>query len=122
MRTNWKKCSLFQMEIEFVGHKISEAGMLPQNSKTEQIVELSRHTNSNQLRAFLGLAGYYRKFIQNYSSAVEPLFALLRKSKSFDWSHSCENAFMSIKNALKEAELLVFPDFGKTIRFDYRCI
>ena len=81
MRTNWKKYSLFQMEIEFVGHKISGDGMLPQSSKIEQIVEFSKPTNSNQLCAFLGLAACYRKFIRNYLSVVEPYLHFYAKAR-----------------------------------------
>ena len=110
LRLNLTTCQWMKQEVQFLGHEISSEGIRPLTSKINEIVSISVPSGVDQLRAFLGLCAYYRKFVPNFSDIAAPLYDLLKKNKSFIWSDDCEAAFAKLKQSLSEPSMLAFPD------------
>lgn len=91
------KCSLGLLEIEYLGHLFSAEGVKMEHSKIEAILQWPTPSNIKQLRGFLGLSGYYRRFIQNYASTAHPLTELLKKD-GFQWTEAAQVSFQNLKN------------------------
>ena len=104
------KCNFFQTSIDFLGHTISAEGVAPQKSKTQLIHDWPVPRTLRELRGFLGLTGYYRKFIADYAHIVEPLNALMHKNQRFVWSESCQQAFETLKSKLVSPSILAMPN------------
>ena len=81
--------------------------------KMQAIQEWKPPTNVSDLRSFLGLANYYRKFIEGYSKIASPLTELLKKSKAYEWSEDCQHAFDELKKAMSKDPVLALPDISK---------
>jgi hypothetical protein len=107
------KCSFAQTKIEYLGHVISSAGVATAPDKIQAVKEWETPENAKQLRSFLGLAGYYRKFIQHYGLISKPLTDLLKKHSQFIWTPQHQHCFDTLKNALITAPVLSLPDFSK---------
>ncbi len=95
-----KKCSLFKSEVKFLGHVLSEEGVLPDPDNVKRLAEWPTPRRVKDVRAFLGLGNYYRRFVQGYSQLVKPLTALTQKAVPFQWTSDCEAAFQTLKNTL----------------------
>ncbi|GJU68618.1 ty3-gypsy retrotransposon protein [Tanacetum coccineum] len=106
------KCSFGQQRIEYLGHIVTGAGVEMDPAKVTAVANWPIPTSVSQLRAFLGLTGYYRRFIKQYSSIAHPLTTLLQKN-NFKWSHEGQSAFEKLKHALLTAPVLVLLDFSK---------
>lgn len=106
------KCSFAQEEIEYLGHIISEAGVATDPSKIAIIQQWPQPTNVSELRAFLGMAGYYRRFIQGYGMICRPLFNTLKKD-AFQWGPDQQQAFAQIKLIMSTPPVLALPDFSQ---------
>jgi hypothetical protein len=89
----FSKCSFWLEEIQFLGHVLSARGIVIDPSKVKDILEWKPPMTIHQVRSFLGLAGYYRKFIPNFSKIVKPITSLLKNDTKFDWSSKCNEAF-----------------------------
>ncbi|MFS7996550.1 putative nucleotidyltransferase, Ribonuclease H [Helianthus anomalus] len=111
--TRMSKCSFGGATVEYLGHLISREGVSTDPKKLEAIKEWPIPTNAKQLRGFLGLSGYYRRFIKGYGSLAKPLTNLLRKD-AFDWNDEATTAFNSLKTALLSPPVLALPNFSKT--------
>jgi len=113
----WKvkssKCSFAQRTIAYLGHVISEAGVATDPSKISAIQAWPTPTSVKDLRSFLGLSGYYRKFVQHYGIISKPLTNLLRKYVPFVWTAEADQSFLALKQALITAPVLALPDFTK---------
>ena len=103
------KCRLFQKSIKFLGHIISQEGIQTDPAKIEAVTKYPVPKNVKEVRAFLGLTGFYRKFIPGFGSTAQPLYDLLNKENRFRWSEGCQKAFEKLKNELTVAPILGFP-------------
>ena len=106
------KCAFGQDSIDYLGHIVTAQGVKPDPNKVEAVRNWKIPTSLKQLRAFLGLSGYYRCFIRSYASIGHPLTELLKKD-GFQWSKKATTAFVQLKEALISAPVLALPDFSK---------
>ncbi|KAL6331976.1 hypothetical protein AAG906_020329 [Vitis piasezkii] len=107
------KSEFWLTEVNFLGHVVSEAGIAVDHSKVEAVQEWQRPTNVFEVRSFLGLAGYYRRFVEDFSRIAAPMTRLTRKGVKFDWNEECENAFQELKRKLTTAPVLTAPISGE---------
>ncbi|GJX17947.1 putative mitochondrial protein, partial [Tanacetum coccineum] len=106
------KCSFAVMKVEYLGHVIAGEGLATDPSKIEAIQNWPIPSTLKQLKGFLGLIGYYRRFIKSYAMVSQPLNALLKKNY-FQWSSTVEVAFMKLKQAMTEDHVLGLPNFDQ---------
>ena len=107
------KCHFFTKEIQYLGHILGKEGIKPVLAKTEAIKVIHPPVNPKQVRAFLGLVGYYRKFIRNFTKIAKPLTMLTRMDVKFEWKDIHQDAFMKLKEAIIQAPILRYPDTTK---------
>lgn len=110
---NLQKCKFFKEEVEVLGHVLTTDGLKTAPSKVQSIALWERPNNINELRSFLGLTSYYRKFIKNYSIRANPLYKLLKKDTKFIWDENCNYAFEDLRKCLLSDPILIYPDFNK---------
>uniref|UniRef100_A0A8C5PCY7 Reverse transcriptase/retrotransposon-derived protein RNase H-like domain-containing protein n=1 Tax=Leptobrachium leishanense TaxID=445787 RepID=A0A8C5PCY7_9ANUR len=110
-----EKCHIGMAEVQYFGHRVGGGKQRPKPEKVEAIVNWPTPRTKTQVMAFLGTAGYYRKFVPNYSSIAKPLTDLTKKSlpSQVAWASECEKAFKQLKRALTDAPLLSAPDPSK---------
>jgi hypothetical protein len=119
MYAKFSKCAFWLEEIQFLGHVLSAKGIVVDPNKVKDILEWNSPTTVHQVRSFLELAGYYRRFIPNFSKIVKPITGLLKNDTKFDWSSKCNEAFEQLKVLLTTAPVLAQPDIEKP--FDVYC-
>lgn len=107
------KCKFLCREVTYLGHHCSKEGALPDKTKVECVKNYPIPRNTKETMALLGLANYYRKFIQNYADIVKPVSTLLKKGVKFEWSPACEGAIQKVKDELVSPNVLIYPDFTK---------
>jgi len=120
------KCQLLHQRLRYLGHIVSKSGVEPDPSKVRAVSEWPRPTNEKELRQYLGLTGYYRRFIPSFAQTAKPLHRLTgggsRKGKRkkpkqnavpWEWTTECESAFIQLKTTLSEQPLLGYPDFRR---------
>lgn len=112
------KSQIMQKSVGFLGHIVSEAGVKAHPEKTRQILEWGVPTCVRDVRAFVGVTSYYRKFVKGYATRVAPLTALLRKNEPFVWSDQCQSAFQDLKQALSSPPILALPREGQQYILD----
>jgi len=112
------KCSFAQQKLEYLGHIISDQGVATDPEKIQAIASWPTPTDSKQLRGFLGLSGYYRKFIRNYAVFSRPLTDLLKKQVPFVWTTQHQQCFTTLKEALISSPVLALPDFTKSFQVE----
>jgi len=119
LRINPEKCSLLKKEVKFLGHIITSEGIRTDHSKVEAIDKFERPKCIKNLRSFLGLCNYYRRFINKYAEKARILEALCGKgNEKLVWSDQCEESFNQLKSALQETPVLAYPDFNKVFILD----
>jgi hypothetical protein len=106
------KCSFAAQELEYLGHIIGQRGVSTDQSKVAAVLDWPAPTTLKSLRGFLGLTGYYRKFIRNYWIIALPLTQLLKKGVLFTWGPAQHTAFATLKTAMSSAPVLALPDFN----------
>ncbi|GJZ37191.1 putative reverse transcriptase domain-containing protein [Tanacetum coccineum] len=109
----FSKCEFWLREVQFLGHVINGNGIHVDPSKIEAIRNWKALKTLTEVRSFLGLAGYYRRFIEDFSKIAKSLTILTQKSKSFDWGEEQELAFQTLKDKLCNAPILALPDGPK---------
>lgn len=107
------KCHFGQSEVKFLGHTISAKGLAVDTRKTEAIAKWPTPVNQKQRQSFLGLAGYYRRFIRDYATLALPLGPLIKKEHVWTWGPEQTRAFEEIKSSLQKAPVLKLPDHEK---------
>jgi len=118
LKLNPSKCCFATKSIVFLGHVVSRAGTKPDPGKIDVVLRFPELNTITNVRSFLGLIGYYRKYIRKYSRLASPLFELTKKDVPFVWNQDCQWAFDALKRALVEAPILVRPDFKKPFCLD----
>jgi len=107
------KCEFLRNEVNYLGHVITENGVKPDPKKIECLVNYPIPINAKEVKSFLGLVGYYRKFIKDFSKKAKPLTNLLKQNQPFIWSDNCQDSFIFFKNILINEPLLQYPDFNQ---------
>ncbi|KAK7884629.1 hypothetical protein WMY93_027752 [Mugilogobius chulae] len=104
------KCCFMKKELEFLGHKVGGEGISTLEDKVQAVRDWPTPTNLRELKSFIGLASYYRRFVRGFSCIAAPLFTLQRKDCDFVWTPECDQAFSALKKALTESPILTPPD------------
>ena len=110
LKLKLQKCSFFKKHIQYLGHLISDEGIQPLPEKLESIAKMLVPKNAKQVKQFLGLVGYYRKFIPRFADISRVLTKLTRKDEEFKWTPECDKCFHMLKDYLQEAQILRYPD------------
>jgi hypothetical protein len=113
------KCEFWIDEIPFLGHVISKGGIAVDPGKVKDVFDWVVPQTVKAVRSFLGLAGYYRRFIENFSKIAKPLTSLLEKGADSSWTDERQKAFEELKKRLTTAPVLTLPDQSK--RFTVYC-
>lgn len=116
---NWEKCQFMVQEGIVLGHKVSRSGIEVDRAKVEVIEKLPNPTNVKAIRSFLGHAGFYRRFIKDFSKIAKPLTQLLEKDRDFAFDEDCKKSFEELKKRLVNAPIMVTPDW--TQPFEIMC-
>ena len=112
------KCSLLQKSIKYLGHVVSEHGIKTDSDKTRCIADWPTPSCLQDLKQFLGLASYYRRFVRNFAAIVAPLVKLTEKGHVWHWSSDCDAAFLQLKERLVTSPILGYPVFNQPFMVD----
>jgi hypothetical protein len=104
---------IFEQRIGFVGHEVSGEGIHMEPAKVKAIQDWPELQNAKDVRQFLGLAGYYRRFVHRFSAICAPLTDLLHEQTEWKWTEREQGAFKALKQAISTAPVLLLPDEGK---------
>jgi hypothetical protein len=115
----FSKCDFWLKEVSFLGHIITDGGIVVDPSKVQDVLNWNPPKNVSEIRSFLGLEGYYCRFIEGFPKIVKPLTYLLEKGKEFKWDDKCQACFEELKKKLTTAPVLIMPDIHKG--FDVYC-
>ena len=108
----FSKYEFWLEEVVFLGHVISAKGVYVDPNKIKAILSWKPPTSVHEVCSFLGLVGYYRRFVQNFSIIASPLIKLLRKNVKFVWNEECQGSFDELKACLTSASVLTLPVMG----------
>ncbi len=111
MKLKLTKCEFLKPRIKFLGHEVDDIGIHTVDDKTVAVAKFPQPKTVENVRSFLGLAGYYRPFIKSFAARANPLTKLLKKNEPFHWGSDQDNSFKDLKQALTHAPVLTFPDF-----------
>ena len=106
----FSKCDFWMKEVLFLGHIISKDGVAVDPSKVAAVMDREQPKTITEVKSFLGLAGYYRRFIKEFSIIAIPLTSLTKKDKKFIWEEACEVSFKKLKECLTTAPVLTLPE------------
>jgi hypothetical protein len=115
----FSRCEFWIKEVAFLGHMVSPEGMAVDPGKVKEVLEWKPPTTVSEVRSFLGLAGYYCRFIPNFSKITKPIIELLKKGNKYLWSEACDEAFKHLKRLLTTSPMLAQPDITRP--FDVYC-
>ncbi|KAK1685186.1 hypothetical protein QYE76_046034 [Lolium multiflorum] len=114
----FSKCKFWLDSVEFLGHVITKEGIAVNPSKVQSVLEWKSPKNAKEIRGFLGMAGYYRRFIEGFSKIAGPMTKLLKKNTPFVWTDECETSFQTLKEKLTTAPVLAEPGKDYTVYCD----
>ena len=106
----FSKCEFWLDFVAFLGHIVSDAGIAVDTQKIEAVKTWPRPMTPTEVRSFLGLAGYYRRFVEGFSSLSAPLTKLTQKAAKFQWTEACEHSFQELKDRLTSTPVLALPE------------
>ena len=110
LKLKLEKCCFFKKHIQYLGHLISADGIQPLPEKLESIAKMPAPKNPKEVKQFLRLVGYYRKFVPRFADISRVLTHLTKKNVEFKWTPECENCFQILKEFLQQAPILRYPD------------
>ena len=113
LKINLEKCDFFKTKLIFLGHIITINGIAPDPAKIEKVQHYPVPQNKTNVRAFVGLASYYRRFVKSFATIAKPLHNLTKRSAIFEWKPEHQLAFDSLKERLTSAPIMTYPDFSK---------
>ena len=113
LTVNLKKCDFAKATVTYLGHEVGGGMVRPIEAKVEAISNFPIPNTKKELMRFLGMAGFYRKFCQNFASVISPLTELLRNNAKYEWSDLCNSAFCRVKSMLSNSPVLCTPDFSQ---------
>ena len=113
LKLNVMKCQLFQKKIKFLGHYVSQKGLEVNPTSVEAIQKLTPPTSTKEVRRFIGMCSFYRKFIHNFAKIASPITSLQSKLKKFVWTPECQLAFLELKRLLTVTPVLTKADLSK---------
>ena len=108
----FSKCEFWLTKVRFLGHVVSASDVSVDPEKVKAVMSWERPKSVFEIRSFLGLIGYYRRFIEDFSRLAAPMTRLTRKKVKFDWDDRCDEAFQELKRRLTTALILIVPDRG----------
>ena len=111
----FSKCEFWLSKVHFLGHVVSAEGISVDPAKIEAVINWKAPRSVTEVRSFLGLAGYYRRFVESFSKIAAPLTALTRKGKQYEWTQKCEESFQELKRRLTSAPILIIPTSGEPL-------
>ena len=106
----FSKCEFWLDYVAFLGHMISKEGVMVDPGKVTVVREWKQPKNGNEVSSFLGLAGYYKKFVKGFPKIALPLTSLTCKGKKFEWTKQCEQSFQELKEKLMSTPVLTIPE------------
>jgi hypothetical protein len=109
----FSKCEFWIEEVAFLGHVLFAKAVVVDPTKIKAVKEWEQPHNVSEIRSFLGLAGYYCRFIENFSKIARPMTNLLKKTQEFEWTPDCEKSFQDLKKRLTTTPVLALPDISK---------
>ncbi|GJR31972.1 putative reverse transcriptase domain-containing protein [Tanacetum coccineum] len=118
----FSKCEFWLQQVAFLGHIVSADGIIMDPSKVEAITKWPRPTTVTEVRSFLGLAGYYRRFVEGFSRLALPLTQLMRKGEKFVWTDERQESFEELKRRLVSAPILTLPSGSGGFQIYSDCI
>jgi hypothetical protein len=113
LKINLEKCDFFKTKLAFLGHIITVEGITPDPAKIEKVRHYPIPQDKTNVRAFLGLASYYRRFIKGFTTIAKPLHNLTRKNTTFEWKPEHQVAFDALKEHLISVPIMTYPDFSR---------
>ena len=113
LKLKGSKCRFLKPAVSYLGYVVSPTGLSTDQSKTDPIRRYPTRFCSSELRSFLGLASYYRRFVKDFAAIAQPLHALLRKDITFRWTTAQQDAFLLLKEKLVSAPVLSYPNFDQ---------
>ena len=113
LKMKQSKCNFFKKHIHYLGHLISADGIRPLKDKLDTIQDMPAPRSSKEVKQFLGLAGYYRKFVPHFADLSRPLAGLTCKDRVFKWTHECQKVFNLLKQSLYAQPILKYADTSK---------
>lgn len=105
------KCQFLRREVVYLGHLITDAGVKPDPTKISCVRDHPVPRNPTEIKQFLGLSRYYKRFIEKYSQIAKPMTTLLKKGQPFEWTTECQTAFETLVQKLVTAPILQYPNF-----------
>ena len=113
-----RKCHLLWHKVTYLGHVVSAQGIAPDPDKTDRVNLWPIPHSAKEVQQFLGLANYYRRFIEDFASLAKPLHRLTKKGREFTWTQESDQAFNTLKQKLTSAPVLALPNWSKSFLLD----
>lgn len=118
LKLNPKKCCLFKSRVTFLGYVVSQEGISTDPEKISAITRWPTPKNGKEVKSFLGLCSYYRRFVAGFAEIAKPLHSLTQGTAPFSWTNDCENSFITLKQRLVETTTLSYPELNKPFILD----
>lgn len=116
LKVNPNKCAFFRHEVNFLGHKCTDKGILPDPTKLNVVEKYPTPKSGDETKRFVAFANYYRRFIPRFSEIAKPLNELTRKRVKFEWTQKCQDSFDKLKHTLTHPPILKYPNFNEKFR------